>query len=177
MWRCWLLSRRTKPSWYSTSLHWASELKIPHILSGRNENSFFFFKAFVEEGVDDENFWGQQQVPASWLNLHVLMMSARRCMAPHHWQKLSTATTYNLLASDGFLSAVFVLARSHKATELKQLCIQIVSFHVVAFSIFLVYFLLFWCYITKVLHRFEYYLFYCVVFDLSIHLSIKVVFE
>lgn len=54
-----------------------------------------FSKAHVEEGVDDENLWGQQQVPASWMNLHVLMMSAGSCMAPHHWQKLSTAATGN----------------------------------------------------------------------------------
>lgn len=132
MWRCWLLIRRTKTSWYSTSLHRATELKIPCILSfgclAVNENVGLFSKACVEKGVDDENLWGQIQVPASWLNLHVLMMSARCCTAPHHWQKLSTATTSLPLI------LYVLLARSLKATEFNSLLDVNYAFKLWAFT-------------------------------------------
>lgn len=68
--------------------HHCTELKIPYILSSAclavNENVRLFSKACVKEGDDDENLGGQRQVPASWLNLHVLMIECR--MAPHHRQ-------------------------------------------------------------------------------------------
>lgn len=47
-------------------------------LMGWKYEAFFF--PGVNEGFNYENLWGQQ-VPASWLNLHVLMMSVRSCMA------------------------------------------------------------------------------------------------
>lgn len=96
MGRCRLLIQRTKTSWYSTSLRRAAELKIPHILSSAcwavNENVRLF------DGVDDENLWGHQQVPASWLNLHVLMMSAKVLHGP--WSLTKTLHRYNQPACD-----------------------------------------------------------------------------
>lgn len=137
MWRCWLLIRRTNPSWYSASLHWAAELKIPYILSPDYLAVMkiwgCFFKPCVEEEVDDENLWGQLQVPVSWLNLHVLMTSARICMAPHHWQKLSTATSSQPLMGFSLQCCVGMQPPSHWI-RVTKLCFQIVSIYVVALS-------------------------------------------
>lgn len=97
MWRCWLLIQRVKTLLIfhiTAQSHRAWNPSYPVVcLPGCEENMRLFSEARAEEGVDDENLWGQQQVPASWLDLHVLMMRAGSCVAPHHWQKLSTVAT------------------------------------------------------------------------------------